>query len=189
MYLSDAQAPIPAMNLVVKAPGEAASVAADVRAAVWSVDPRLAVSALTPMEEVVSRSVAQPRLRAMLLGVFGALSILLAAVGIHGVISWSVRRRTREIGVRMALGASRSSVLKMVAAQVGRLVAAGVAIGLLGALALTRLLSTFLYEIEPTDPATFAAVTLVLVAAAFAAAGIPARRAAAIDPAMALREE
>jgi putative ABC transport system permease protein len=141
------------------------------------------------MDEILADSVAQPRYQTMLLGLFGIAALILAAVGTYGVTSYSVAHRTHEIGVRMALGAEKSDVLKMVIGQGLKLTLMGVAIGIAGALALTRFLASLLYGITPTDPLTFLAVSVALMAVALLACYIPARRAANVDPMVALRYE
>ena len=141
------------------------------------------------MDEFVSDSVAAPRFRTLLLGTFAALALVLAAAGIYGVVSYWVTQRTHEIGVRMALGASRQDVMKLVLGQELAWALGGVGAGLAAALALTRLISSLLYQIRPLDPLSFTAVPLVLLAVALAASYIPARRATKVDPMVALRHE
>ena len=141
------------------------------------------------MEQVVSDSVANIRLQTILLGAFAALALLLASVGLYGVISYSVEHRRREMGVRLALGAGRGLVLRLVLSQGLRLTTAGLVAGLTGALVLTRYLETLLYEVRPTDPGVFAAVFGVLIATSMVACYVPARRAMRVDPAIVLRDE
>jgi len=137
----------------------------------------------------VSSSIAQPRFRTLLLGLFGALAVALAAIGLYGVLAYTVTQRTHEIGIRMALGAQMRDVLSLIVRQGMTLAVAGVALGLMAALALTRVLSSMLYEVKPTDPITFGSVALLLTAVAFLACFIPARSAAKVDPMEALRYE
>ena len=139
------------------------------------------------MEEIVSDSVARQRFSMLLLGVFAGLAVVLAAVGIYGVMSYSVAQQTREIGIRMALGAQRSDVLKMTVGQGLRLVLTGVAIGLAAAFVLTRVMSTLLFGVSPTDPLTFISISIVLIGVALLASYIPALRATRVDPMFALR--
>jgi putative ABC transport system permease protein len=141
------------------------------------------------MREIVSSSIAGRRFSMLLLGIFAALALVLAGVGIYGVISYAVAQRTHEIGIRMALGARPGDVLRVVVAQSMMPVLAGVGIGLAAALALTRLMANMLYGVKASDPGTFCAVALILSAVALAASIIPARRATRIDPTIALRHE
>jgi putative ABC transport system permease protein len=141
------------------------------------------------MAAVMSTATAEPRFQARLLGVFATLALLLALVGTYGLLAYSVAQRTHEIGVRMALGASRKAVLWLVLRRTLLLAGAGVAIGTAGALATTRVLAAFLFRTEPTDPVTFASVALTIMTAAVAAGLIPARRATRVDPLVALRHE
>jgi ABC-type antimicrobial peptide transport system permease subunit len=141
------------------------------------------------MDQLLGNSLAARRLTLVLMGSFAALALLLAAIGVYGVISYSVRGRTHEIGIRMALGAQRSDVLNLILAQGARLALLGVAIGLGAALALTRWMETLLFETRPTDPLTFAVTAAVLASVALFACYLPARRATKVDPMIALRCE
>jgi predicted permease len=177
------------LRLAVLTQGDPTAVAADVRAAVWSLDRQLAPGSVRTMDEVVSRSTASRRFTLTLLGGFAALALLLAAVGIYAVLAYSVARRTHEIGVRLALGARRNDVLRLVLGHGLRLTLVGLAMGTAGAFGLTRLFRSLLYEVGPTDPLTFGVVLLLLGGVALAASYIPARRAMRVDPMVALRYE
>jgi ABC-type antimicrobial peptide transport system permease subunit len=147
------------------------------------------VTRLSTLDQVVRRSVSRPRFLVRLLLVFAAMALLLCAVGIYGVVAYAVSQRTREFGIRMALGADRFAVSRLVLDEGLRLAVAGVGIGLAGAFALTRVLRGFLFEIGPGDPLTHAAVALLLAAVALAACAMPARRAAGVDPMRALKSD
>jgi ABC-type antimicrobial peptide transport system permease subunit len=178
------------MYLVVRSGGPAPeSLAAAVRAAVWSVGRDIPISEVRPMTELFARSVSAPRFRSAVLGAFAALALLLAGLGLYGTLAYSVARRTHDIGVRMAIGASGDSVVRDVLSHGVGLTAVGVGIGLAAALAATRLLSALLFGIEPTDPPTFAAAAAALIVVGACAAYVPARRAARVDPIVALRTE
>jgi putative ABC transport system permease protein len=190
MYFSYAQAGFFAPRyLVVSTEGDPLALAGTVRKTVWEVDRDQPVSNVSSMEGVLSESIARQRFSTLLLGIFAGVALVLAAVGIYGVMSYSMAQRTREIGIRMALGAQKRDVLKLAVGQGLKLVAIGVALGLAGALALTRLMSSLLFGISATDPATLVTISLVLVAVALLASYIPARRAAKVDPLIALRYE
>jgi putative ABC transport system permease protein len=190
MYLTYAQAGFFApRHLVVSTEGDPLALAGLVRKTVWDVDRDQPVSNVNTMEGVLSESIARQRFSTLLFGVFAGVALVLAAVGIYGVMSYSMAQRTREIGIRMALGAQKRDVLKLAVGQGLRLVAIGVAIGLAGALALTRVMSSLLYGVSATDPATLVTISLVLIAVALLASYIPARRAAKVDPLIALRYE
>ncbi len=165
------------------------SLAPAVRQAVWAIDPKVPIASLRPMDAVVAASMARTRFTLLLLSIAAGAAVLLGAVGIYGVISYLVSQRTREIGVRMALGAARREVVGMVLRQGFGVAAAGVVMGLGAALGLMRWMKSLLFEVEPTDPPTLAAVAAVLLAVAVAAAYLPARRAAAVDPVDALGRE
>jgi len=156
---------------------------------VWSLDRNLPISEVLTMDAVVADANAQPRFEMLLLAVFAAVALALAAVGIYGVMSYSVSRRTHEIGIRLSLGAGRADVLRLVVRQGMVLALAGSVAGMVGALLLSRLMTDMLYGVRPTDPFIFAGVALVLGGVALVATYIPARRATRIDPMVALRYE
>jgi putative ABC transport system permease protein len=141
------------------------------------------------MNQVIADATAQPRFETLLFGLFGAVALLLAAVGIYGVMNYSVSRRTREIGIRMSLGASQRDILRIVTQQAIVQAIAGGSLGVMGAILLSKLMSRMLYGVQPHDPTTFAGVVVVLVLAAGTAAVVPSRRAARIEPMRALRNE
>jgi ABC-type antimicrobial peptide transport system permease subunit len=161
----------------------------EVRKVVQEIDPRVALSAAQTFDEVVERSLWRQRLHGAVLGIFAALSLVLACIGLYGVLSYAVAQRTRELGVRIALGASSGDVVRLVLRQSGVLVIGGVAVGLFAALFATRLLQTLLYGVEPADLLTFTTVPVALAAVALFASAIPARRAAEVDPIAAIRAE
>ncbi|HEX5083703.1 MAG TPA: ABC transporter permease [Blastocatellia bacterium] len=176
-------------SFVVRAEGDPALIAGAVRAAVREIDPSLPIFGMKAMSDTVADSLARPRFLSLLLGAFSIISLAMAAVGIYGVMSYSVSRRTQEIGVRVALGARASDVLMMVLGQGTRLATVGVVIGLAGAFILTRVMSTLLFEVSVTDPVTFAAVVALLALVTLLACYIPAKRATKVDPMVALRRE
>jgi putative ABC transport system permease protein len=191
VYLSYLQDPVawPYRTLIVRTVGDPLRLVGLVEQAVWSVNRDQPVSDIETMEQVLAESVAQPRIFTLLMGVFAALALVLASVGIYGVVSYSVSQRTHEVGVRLALGAERVDVLRLVVGQGMLLTGIGLGIGLAGAMALTRFLSSFLFSVRPTDPITFAVVALALAGVALLATYIPARRAMRVDPMVALRYE
>jgi putative ABC transport system permease protein len=189
MYLPYAQRPIVEMYFVIRTRQSPMAALPDIRSAMNQVDPDLPLAQVKTMEQVLSLSVTDWRFRTVLLALFGALAVFIAAIGIYGVISYSVAQRTHEMGVRMALGAARRDVMKLVVGQGLRLALAGIAIGLAGALALTRFLASLLFEVKPTDPLTFVGVCLTLTVVAVLASYLPARRATKVDPMVALRYE
>jgi putative ABC transport system permease protein len=176
-------------SFVVRSDADPMSLVAAVKSAVWSVDRNQTVSEIKSMDQVLADSLARRRLYMLLLGVFAAAALLLAAVGIYGVMAYSVSQRTHEIGVRLALGAERRDVLRLMLRRGIGVTLIGVAIGLAVAFGLTRLMSTLLYGVSASDPATFAGVAILLFAIALAACHIPARRAMRVDPLVALRYE
>ena len=189
VYISNLQEPSGPVNLVVRTHGDPRQLTNAVQSVVHSLDREIPISDVKTMDEYVSASVAAPRFNTILLGGFAGLALALAAVGIFGVISCSVAQRTQEIGIRRALGADGRNILRLVLAQGLRLAGLGILLGTAGALAVTRLLATLLYEVTPTDAVTFASVAAVLGGVACAASYVPARRAARVDPMVALRYE
>jgi putative ABC transport system permease protein len=175
------------MTFAIRTAREPDTMVAPLRAAVREVGPHLPLSEIQTMEQVTSRALAQPRLTAMLLATLAALALALAALGIYSTVSLLVSERTREIGIRVALGAGRSSILRLVAGEGALLAAAGLVIGTAGALLSTRLLQGLLYGVGPLDPVTFAAAPAVLGGLTVVACVTPARRAAGVDPVVALR--
>ena len=181
--------PSDSMQLAVRTASDPTSLVSAVRAQVMAVDSAVPIYHVGTMEQTLSDSLAPRRLNMLLLGIFAGIALALATVGIYGVMAYSVTQRTHEIGIRMALGAERRSVLGLVVRQGLRLTLAGVILGLVGAWALTRFLAGFLYGIRPTDPATFGLVSIALVAVSILASYVPARRATRVDPMVALRYE
>jgi putative ABC transport system permease protein len=177
------------MYVVVRSRVESASLASSVKNQIWAVDNQIPVTKIRTMTEVMAESVAKRRFNMLLLAVFASVALVLAAVGIYGVISYSVTHRTHEIGIRIALGAAERDVLKLILGQGLLLAVMGAGIGVAGAFALTRLMSSLLFGVSATDPATFTAVALLLIAVALVATYIPARRAMKVDPMVALRYE
>ena len=177
------------MTLVVRATTNPSSLAEELRKVVSSLDPNVPVSEMQSLGTVVSRSMAAPRSTISLFAVFALLALVLGSVGIYGVISYSVTQRRPEIGIRLALGAQRGDVIRLVMRQATQVTLAGVGIGMAGALGLTRFLSSFLYGVKPTDPPTFIFVSFILTSVALLASYIPARRATKVDPIVALRYE
>jgi putative ABC transport system permease protein len=177
------------MTFVIRTVAEPQSFIASLRSELQSVDKDVPLHNVAVMEQVVAKKVADPRFYTLLLGSFSALALILAAAGIYSVISYSVTQRTHEIGIRLALGAQAGAILRLVVKQGMALALAGLAIGLASALALTRVLSDFLYQVSVTDPATFALDSGLLAAVAFLACYLPARRATKVDPMVALRHE
>ena len=176
-------------DLVVKTDVDPASMAATVRKAVWEIDKDQPVSNIQTMDQILAESIARQRFSMLVLAIFAAVALVLAGVGIYGVMSYSVAQRTHEIGIRMALGAQTGAVLKLAVGYGMKLVIAGIAIGLIAAFALTRVMSTLLFGVTATDPTTFALISLLLIAVAVLASYVPARRATRVNPIIALRYE
>jgi putative ABC transport system permease protein len=187
MYLPDINIGRP--SLVVRAFGDPTELTSAIRGAVQSIDKDQPIANVASMEEILSRSVGEPRFRTVLLGVFAALALVLAAIGIYGVMSYTVARRTHEIGIRMALGARSKDTLMLIVGQGLSLALIGVGVGLAGAFGLTRLLSSLLFGVSPTDLSTFVVIALLLTGVAAMACFIPALRATRVDPMRALRHE
>ena len=187
IYLPLEQFPNRVTSLVVRTAASPLTMGRQLTKAVYEVDPNQPVARVRTLEQVRSDSIAAPRLTTLLLGLFAGLALLITAAGISGVLALSVTERTQEIGIRMAFGATRADMLKMVLKQGAVLVLIGLAFGIAGAVALAQLMSGLLFEIEPTDPITFLAVSLVLALVAIIASVLPARRATGIDPMSALR--
>jgi putative ABC transport system permease protein len=177
------------LTVVVRTGNASMSVDSGIRAIVRQLDPALVVAGIKTMDTVVAESVAQRRVTMLLLSVFAAAALLLAAVGIYGVIAYGVTQRTQEIGIRMALGAQQGDVLRMVVRQGALLVSIGIAAGAVGAFVVARLMTGLLYQVAPSDPLTFVAVSGVLGFIAIVASYIPGRRATRVDPVIALRAE
>jgi putative ABC transport system permease protein len=189
IYIPFRKRPDDVFHVVVRAAGDPGALAASLRQVVHAIDPNQPVSEIRTMADVAGGALARPRLNLMLLGIFSLLALVLAAIGLYGVITYSVAQRRTEIGVRVALGARRNDVLRLVVGEGMRLTVAGLGIGLVGALALTRLMESMLFGVRPADPLTLAGVAALLAAIALVACWLPARRAAATDPAIALRSD
>ena len=192
-FLGETDAPVAShmmyITLVARTGGNPAELSSAIHRAVWSFDRNLPISEVLTMEQAVADATAQPRFEVLLLGVFAAIALLLAAVGIYGVMNYAVSRRTREIGIRMSLGANRAALLWMVLRQAIVQALAGAIAGVAGALLLGRLMTKMLYGVRPGDPVTFGGVAIVLGLAALVATYVPARKASRIDPTVALRNE
>jgi putative ABC transport system permease protein len=189
VYFSYTQFTNPSMFLAVRTSSDPLSMANAVQGAVWSIDPDQPVSQIRAMESLVSNSLAQTRFNTLLLGIFASVAMILAAVGVYGVMNYSVSQRTHEIGIRMALGAERGDIIKLVLRQGVALATTGVGVGLAGAYLVTRLMESLLYGVSATDLSTFGGVAFLLVLVAIIASYIPARRATKVDPIIALRYE
>jgi len=188
-YLPLTQDFAPAVTMQVRTKGRPEAVIATVRSEVQSLDTNLALTNINTVGELIDQGLWAPRMGAALLTVFGGLALFLAAVGVYGVLSYSVNQQTREIGVRMAMGAQSGRILRLVVGQGMRLAVAGLTLGILIAFAATRVLSSLLFGVSAHDPLIFGGVSVVLASAAILACYIPARRATRVDPIIALRYE
>ena len=177
------------MNLVVRTTADPETMISALRSRILSVDKFTAISRVRTLNDLVSESIAQPRFYTLLLAIFAGIALTLAALGIYGVVAYSVSQRTHEIGIRVALGAEASRILRLVVGRGLILILSGVGIGLGGAFALTRLLTGLLFEVRATDPTVFVVVALLLIAVALGACLVPARKATRVDPLVALRHE
>ncbi|MGQ0642789.1 MAG: ADOP family duplicated permease [Gemmatimonadaceae bacterium] len=189
VYVPESQFSYPGLTLVVRTHGDPLSASASVRAAVRQVSPHFTVSDVRPFDDVVSQSLARQRFSMTLIGAFAILSLMLAVVGLYGVLSLLVGQRSREIGVRVALGASRTDVVRLVVSEGSRIAAIGIVIGVAGALAVTRILRTLVYDVSTTDVATFVGAMMLVALVSLFAALLPARRASRLDPNAALASE
>jgi putative ABC transport system permease protein len=187
IYFPQTQFPGRKMSLVVRTTSDALAMAGAIRNEVWAMDNNLPVSNLVSMDQIIAQTVAQPKFSLLLLGIFALLALVLASVGIYGVMAYSVTQRTHEMGLRVALGAQTGNILFMVLGQGLKFTLIGVAIGGAIALMLTRVMKSLLYGVSTTDPITFIAVSCLLIAIAALACYIPARRATKMDPLSALR--
>jgi putative ABC transport system permease protein len=177
------------MALLVRTGADPAQLPPAIRQVVRSLDPDVPVSEFRLLDDIRSASLSTDRFRTILLGAFAGLALLLAAVGVYGVISYGVTQQSREIGIRMALGARRAEILRLVLGEGMLAVAVGLVVGVLAAAALSRFLGSLLYAVAPLDPSTFAAMSAVLTVVALAACLLPARRATRVDPVRAIRSE
>jgi putative ABC transport system permease protein len=189
VYFSSLQSPFDAMSIVIRSTVEPNSLAASVRSAVNEVDKTVPVADIETMDRIVTESVMQPRFNMVLLGLFSAIALLLSAAGIYGVTSYTVTQRTHELGIRLALGAQLGDVLRLILKQGLVVILIGVAIGLVAAFLLTRLLKSLVFGVSTSDPMTFVSITLLLSLVALVACYVPARRATKVDPLVALRYE
>jgi putative ABC transport system permease protein len=189
IYLPEPQAPSYNAVVYLRTAADPGVLGEAIRREVQAVDPTIPVFGIRTMDEVVAKSMAARRFALEILGIFAIVAFLLACVGIYGVMAYAISQRTGEIGLRMALGARRGDILRIVLSEAGLIVIAGVGGGLLGSLLLTRFLQTLLFDIKPTDPLTFGTLTILLGGVALLASFIPARKASRIDPLVALRHE
>ena len=189
MYVPQAQSADSFLVLVIRAAGDPSALAGAARQAIWSVAREAPVYAVAPLADLVSKSVGPRRFVMLLLGMFGAVAVLMTSVGIYGVVSYSVTERTREIGIRSALGATRADIVRLMLGGGLAVVGLGLAAGTVAALATTRLLESSLYGVHPNDPGTYAAVAAMLLLVAVAAHAVPVVRATRVDPSAALKND
>ncbi|HKF53928.1 MAG TPA: ABC transporter permease, partial [Blastocatellia bacterium] len=187
-YIPAQQMPSQDMNVLVRTTGDPAGLIGAVRSAVWQIDSNQPIAGIATMDRIVSDSIAQPRLAMVLMVLFGLVAVTLATVGIYGLLSYTVRQRTHEIGVRMALGSRPHDVVRLVVADGLGLTLAGIAVGIAASLGLTRFLSSLLFGVAATDPPIFIGVVMMLLLISALASYLPARRAAHVDPMVALRD-
>jgi putative ABC transport system permease protein len=188
-YFPFAQIPSSGMTVILKAAGDPNQLIAAVRQQVKAIDPDQPIYSVRTMDDIRAESVAPERLNLTLLSIFAGIALVLAVVGIYGVMSYTVTQRTHEIGIRMAIGAQPRDVFRMVIGQGMMLALIGVVCGLIGAFGLTRLMASMLFGVEPTDPMTFTAIAVLLTGVALVACYVPGRRATKVDPVVSLRYE
>jgi putative ABC transport system permease protein len=189
VYFPFRQTPSNKMSLLVKSGQDVPALVSAIRGIVAAIDKEQPMFRIATMQQVVNASVSTRRITLILLGLFSGLALVLAGIGIYGVVSYSVAQRSREIGIRIALGAQRGDVMRLVLTQGGKISAAGIVFGSAASLGLTRLMAKLLYSVSAADPATFAVVTFVLALIGMAASYIPARRTLRVDPLIALRQD
>ena len=177
------------MTLVLRSKSDSGGVVAAVKKAVWSVDSQIPVNQVQTMDHLLAESLAERRFNMLLLALFAGLALGLTAVGVYGVVAFSVNQRAHEFGIRMALGAEKGDIARMVAGQTARMLLAAIAVGMACALLMGQVMSSLVYDVSPRDPATLSAAVLVIVVVALGAAYVPVRRAARVDPMEALRYE
>jgi ABC-type antimicrobial peptide transport system permease subunit len=180
---------MPDVSVVLHTTHNPQAIVADARRMLKELDPQIAMAQVKTLDAIVAESVAQPHFYMILLTAFAVVAIALCAIGIYGVVAYLVGQRSRELGIRIALGATPSRVVQLVVREGVAMVAAGVGVGLIGALVITRLMGALLFNVRPTDPLTYVAVTLLLSAVGLIASSVPALRAANVDPAHALRSD
>ena len=189
VYLPTGQAPVPSGSILVRVAGDPMAFAPTFKRTVREIEPALVLAAVEPLTETMAKSNAERRFTMIVLGVFAGVTLLLAVIGVHGLLSYTVAQRTRELGIRMALGADRQRVRSLVLGQGIRLALFGILLGVVGAFATTRVLTSLLYGTSPADPIAIGSAILLLAGVTLVASWMPARRAAATDPAVVLRTE